>query len=421
MESKAKPVVLIATAERWTSTARLSLALQSLGCEIALLGPGDHPAAICGAVQRRFRYDPLRPLHTLRRAIRIVQPTTLLPADEIVTGQVGELWAGLKNETDGDSGPLESLLRRSLGSAGQLLETGSRVGLFRAAQAEGIPTPETREIRAAEDLPAAFQALGTPLVLKADATSGGRGVRVVSTLEEARKTYRGFAAAPSMGRAIARGFLYRDWNHLRPSARSERRGVSAQRLVRGAERTAMALTHDGKVLALQCFEVVHTWKEHGPSSVLRRIGDERMEEAVRALVRRQHYTGFCGFDFIVDPASGVPLLLECNARPTQLAHLSFGPGRDLVAAYVREIAGLGDAYDRPSATARELIALFPQELQREPESPVFRKAFHDVPWEAPAVLYRALRGNPQLRAALIAQRRPVTRAHEQGSPLQAAP
>jgi hypothetical protein len=368
-----------------------------------LVAPGDHPATPCGAVRRRFRYDPLRPLQSLRRAVRAAEPTALLPADEVVTGQVEELWESVRGH---EGGTLGTLLRQSLGDSARLRETGSRLGLLHAAQAEGIPVPDTMEIRDACDLSAAAGRLGLPMVLKAEATSGGRGVRVVGSLEDAQTAYRAFAAAPSLGRAVARGFVHRDWNHLRPSTRREGRGVSAQRMVRGVERTAMAVAYNGNLLALQCFEVVHTWKERGPSSVLKRVDDESMEFAARTLVRRQKYTGFCGFDFIVDPTSGVPLLLECNVRPTQLAHLPLGPGRDLVAAYVRAIVGT-EVCDRPAATSRELIALFPQELQRDPESPVFGEAFHDVPWESPALLYRALRGNSQIRAALIAQQRPI--------------
>ena len=416
---KSKPVVLMATAERWTSTARLAQALQSLGCEVVLVAPGDHPATACGAAGKRFRYDPLRPLHSLRKAIRATLPAAILPADEIVTCQLGELWADAKGRAGESPEFLGALLRHSLGDPERLCDTGSRMGLYRAAKDENIPTPDTIELQSAGDLAVAMRRLGCPLVLKADATSGGRGVRVVVSLEEAERAYRAFSVAPHMPRAILHGIRHRDWTHVRTSARRERRGVSAQRMIHGVERNAMAVVHQGEVLALQCFEVVHTWKERGPSSVLRRIDDAAMEHAARTLARRQKITGFCGFDFIVDPVTGTPLLLECNARPTQLAHLPLGPGHDLVAAYVRRIVGLPEVHDRMSATARELVALFPQELQRDPESPALREAFHDVPWGSPALLYRALRGDNELRAALIAQSTPAQRARESAVALQA--
>ena len=344
----------------------------------------------------------------------------MLPADEIATRQLGELWQQVKLQGGPERQSFHALLTRSVGDPERLSEAGSRVLLQHAAEGESVATPETMEIANESELRAALARLGTPLVLKADATSGGRGVRMAGDLEEAARIYRRFAKAPRMPRAVLRGFLHRDWTHVRSSARGERRAVTAQRMVAGVERTAMVLACRGEVLALESFEVVHTWKERGPSSVLRRVEDARMALGIRKLVRRLQSTGFCGFDFIVDAKTGEPLLLERNARPTQLAHLSLGSGHDLVAAYVRSIVGLGETRDRLAATGRETIALFPQELQRDPQSAALQEAFHDVPWESPALLERVLRSDPALRTRLQLPRRPAQRSAESGVSLQAA-
>ncbi len=415
-ESVRKPVVLLAAAERWTSTARLALSLRSLGCDPMLVGPGDHPAVICGAVSRHFRYDPLRPLSSLHQALHSSHAAAVLPADETVTCQLGELWERMKPGNGRERDVLQGLLERSLGAPEKLRETGSRMPLQRAAEAEGVATPETLEIRKASELSDAMKRLGAPMVLKADASSGGRGVCVVRTLDEAERAWRRFAMPPRMTRAMMRGILRRDWNHMRPAMLGQRRGVTAQRLVRGVERTAMAVAHDGELLAVESFEVVQTWKLHGPSSVLRRVQDPRTDASIRALVRRLQITGFSGFDFIVDAANGKPLLLERNARPTQLAHLSFGSGRDVAAAYVRAIVGR-EVEDRAAATGRNLIALFPHELQRDPESPVLQDALHDVPWESQALIDYVLRGDARLRA-LIDAGGYLPRGHESSVRLQ---
>lgn len=409
-----KPVVLLATAERWTSTARLAMALRNLGCEIALLAPGDHPATVCGAVTECLRYDPLRPLHSLQEALQTVAPTTILPADETVTCQLGELWTRKKAQAGRERERLCDVIQRSLGDPDRLCETGSRMALQRAAEAEGVPTPATMEIAKCGDLAVALEQLGSPMMLKADASSGGRGVRTVASLEEAEAAWRAFSVAPHVPRALLRGVLRRDWTHLRPAVRRERRGVTAQKMVVGPERTAMVVGQRGELLACELFEVVHTWKLRGPSSVLRRVEDPTTEAHIRALLRRMKITGFAGFDFIVDRSTSQPLLLERNARPTQVAHLSFGGGHDLAAAYVRAIVGRSEVRDRAAATARPLIALFPHELQRDPESPSLREAFHDVPWESPELMQRALRGEGKLWEAL----QPA--GHESGVSLQVA-
>ena len=104
----------------------------------------------------------------------------------------------------------------------------------------------------------------------------------------------------------------------------------------------MALCHEGEVVAFVCLEVVRTWYMRGSSTVVRLVEDEAMETAMRRVAGFLRVSGFCGFDFVVEGTSGTPLLIEMNPRPTQLAHLALGPGRDLVAAYVREILGRGE-------------------------------------------------------------------------------
>ena len=83
---------------------------------------------------------------------------------------------------------------------------------------------------------------------------------------------------------------------------------------------------------------------------------------------------------------------------------------------MRAIAGR-EVGDRAAATGRELIALFPHELQRDPASPVLRDALHDVPWESPALIEYVLRGDGTLRELLYADR-PLLRGHESGVSLQ---
>jgi hypothetical protein len=152
----------------------------------------------------------------------------------------------------------------------------------------------------------------------------------------------------------------------------------------------MVAAAHGEVLAAVCFEVVQTRWERGPSTVLRVVDDAGMLRTMRAVVKRLGVSGFCGFDFVVDQATGTPLVIEMNARPTQLVHCPLGPGKDLVAAYVRGVLGMNVA-DREAVTTKPLIALFPQEVERDPKSPWLAEAYHDVPWNEPKLIERALR------------------------------
>jgi hypothetical protein len=151
----------------------------------------------------------------------------------------------------------------------------------------------------------------------------------------------------------------------------------------------MAVCRQGEICVSACLEVVEHWSERGPSSVVRVIADAAMETAMRRVVKRIGVTGFCGFDFM-EGEDGTPLLIEMNPRPTQLVHLALGPGRDLVAAYAREVLGMAEVEDRTRLVSGDTIAVFPQELQRDPESAWLRSGYSDVPWESPELVRRAL-------------------------------
>ena len=83
------------------------------------------------------------------------------------------------------------------------------------------------------------------------------------------------------------------------------------------------------------------------------------------------------------------MLIEMNPRPTQLTHLAFGDGLDLVAAFARAHAGLAVCDRVSEVTEGCAVAVFPLEMQRA-DGLMLRGAFHDVPWSEPAMMRRIL-------------------------------
>jgi glutathione synthase/RimK-type ligase-like ATP-grasp enzyme len=389
--SKTPPAVLIITSGAWVSTARLSLALKSFGCNIGLHAPVSHPAFSTDVASFRSHYNALIPRAGVLRALRNFQPDFVIAADELMVLLLEEIW-----QAEPAGSPLRALIQRSIGGEKTMLAARSRMELARVASRLDVPTPDTVELEHPRDVQAAIRELGLPLVMKADATSGGRGVRILDDAARGTAEWRRLRGPLSLARAGSRGLQYREWNHMRTWARRELRGVTAQRFITGQERNAMALCVDGKVMACTLLEVVQTWCERGPSSVLRIIDDPAMQSAIEKTAAALGVTGFCGFDFMVEEGTGRCLLLEMNPRPTQLAHLALGPGRDLVAAYLRGVVGLEYVRDREAATYGDTIALFPQELQRDEESELLTRAFHDVPWDQPRLIERVLGRIPQV-------------------------
>ena len=157
----------------------------------------------------------------------------------------------------------------------------------------------------------------------------------------------------------------------------------------------MVVAHEGRVEACVCFEVVRTWYARGPSSVLRVVEDPTMRSMAERICAALGTSGFCGFDFFLETETQELVMIEMNTRPTQLVHLPCGEGKDMVAAYLRAVMGL-PCQDRPKATGlHDCVALFPQEMLRDPESELLVEAFHDVPWECPALVEQALGEVPE--------------------------
>jgi hypothetical protein len=126
-----------------------------------------------------------------------------------------------------------------------------------------------------------------------------------------------------------------------------------------------------------------------------------MDRAAKVLASRLKLSGFDGLDFILygeseDEESGTPWLIEMNSRATQIAHLALGPGHDLAAAAFSAIGGV-PVHPRPLLTTEDTIALFPQEWERDPNSQWIRSAYHDVPWDAPALVRTYVNQRPGLR------------------------
>jgi hypothetical protein len=135
-----------------------------------------------------------------------------------------------------------------------------------------------------------------------------------------------------------------------------------------------------------------------------------MADSARKIAARFGLSGLYGLDYMRD-AQGRVFLLEINPRATPTSHLALGMGHDLAAALLS--AAGQPVPDRPAVTEKSHIALFPQELGRDPASPHLAAGYHDLPLE-----------DPRLAAALGAGSQTLTSfssAFSGLSPLDGAP
>lgn len=374
-----KPTVLIFTTTRWFPTARLAVAFSNAGCTVDAVCPSNHPLQTTKSFRQVDRYSNFAPLRSLARAIRAAKPDLIVPGDDLATHRLHQLHR-LESLNGGKDSAICALIERSLGSHESFPVVYQRASFMQMAAELGIRVPKTSAIANPDELRRWIADVGFPLVIKADATSGGEGVKIARTQEEAHRAFRKLHAPPLLARAAKRALLDGDATLLTPSLLRRRPVVSAQAFVDGREANSTVACWNGTVLAALHFEVVNKKHSTGHATVLRLIDHSEMIRTVETMVRRLNLSGIHGFDFMIETDSGNAYLIEINPRSTQVGHLALGPGRDLPAALVAAVTRQ-TVHPALATTENRTIALFPQEWTRDPASPFLQSAYHDVPWD----------------------------------------
>jgi predicted ATP-grasp superfamily ATP-dependent carboligase len=282
----------------------------------------------------------------------------------------------------------QALVNRSLGDASSYRDLESRSRIAALAKEHGVATPETEVVGSAGDLEAWIERNEFPFVLKVDGTSGGYGVRIVSTPGEARAAFSAISVPIDFPRALKRALVDRDNTYLMASLKRRRPVVNAQRFITGEEITCTCACWQGRLLACIVLRVLKTNGRVGSASVVQVHENPKVLQSVEGMIGRLKSSGIYGFDFIVDQASGQPHLLEINPRATPTTHLRTSAG-SLACALKAVLVGGGDQPE-PLYVNCDTIALFPQERLRDPESDFLRSACDDIPRNEPGFVQACL-------------------------------
>jgi hypothetical protein len=379
-----KPTVLLAMTTRWLPMVRLAMAFNNAGFRVTAVCLPHHPLKKTQAACETYTYDSLAPLRSITSAIKVSRPDLIVPGDDLATMQLHALY---KRELTrgGKCSPICCVIERSLGSPSSFPQVYARTGLLEIAQEEGVRVPKTEVLTDVNQLREWGARRGFPAVLKSNGSSGGEGVRIVHTLEQAERAFRTLEAPPLLARAAKRALVDGDKTLILPSLLRRRSGLNVQEYVSGHEATSTVACWQGTVLAGLHFEVLSKTTPTGPASVMRLIDSCEMSTVAEKIVGRLNLSGIIGFDFMLEKQSGNPHLIEVNPRATQVGHLNLGPGRDLPAALYAAFTGEA-IREAPKVTENRIIALFPQEWKLNPESPFLQSGYHDVPWEEPELI-----------------------------------
>ena len=219
---------------------------------------------------------------------------------------------------------------RFVGPHADVMEAvGDKVTAREAAGRAGVPvvpgTGRVNDVAAAET---AAEEIGYPVLLKASAGGGGRGIRAVTTPEELRKAFP--QASAEAQAAFGDGGMFIEKRIERP---------------RHVEVQVMADEH-GSVVHLferECSIQRRKQKliEEAPSPSISPVVRERLCASAVALAVEVGYTNAGTVEFLVDVDSDAHYFIEVNAR-IQVEHgvTEMVTGIDLVAEQLRVAGGL---------------------------------------------------------------------------------
>jgi hypothetical protein len=337
-----------------------------------------------------FHYSSLFPLDSLAHAIEATDPQLIIPFDDLATQNLHELYKRAKML--GSSGArIAALIERSLGSPKSHAIVDSRYETIGVAREEGIRAPHTGVVNTVDDLRSWGAAQPLPWVLKAAGTWGGRGVRLVSSIEQAEQGLRELTSLFSARRVFKRSIVNRDPFGLRPWWKRTKPDVIIQSYIQGRPANCAVVCWEGRVLAGIGVEVVSTLGPTEPAMIVRVVDSPEMMSAAEGIARRLSLTGFIGLDFMIEDSSGAAYFIEMNPRCTPLCHIQLGKGRDMIGALAAQLSG-EMFHEMPPVTQNELIAYFPQAW--DSNSKFLEFCFQDLPEGEPALLQELRRPWP---------------------------
>jgi acetyl-CoA carboxylase biotin carboxylase subunit len=205
---------------------------------------------------------------------------------------------------------------------------GDKVAGRIAARAAGVPTIPGSDgvVRDPEEARAIAARIGFPLMIKAAAGGGGRGIRVARDMAELEQLMA--TASAEAKAAFGDGGLY------------------LEKLVGRARHVEVQVLGDGR-------EVIHLYErecslqrrrqkvwEEAPSPALSSAARAGLSSAAAALARNVGYRGAGTIEFLHDDATGAFYFIEMNTR-IQVEHpvTEFVTGIDLVREMIRISAG----------------------------------------------------------------------------------
>jgi len=364
------PRVLVLALENWLGAARLPRALSVAGFQVSLLCypntlisltkfaddrdicvPSDSAEIVAQRILSLVEKNQTRMIIAGDdRAVRFLQhivevaPTGLLPKE------------------------LTDLARASLPDPSAFKYGDDKEAASRLMDELGVRTPRRQLIWSTGDL-REFAAMGLPIVIKPLTGTAGQGVQILRTQDD-----------------------------VRAATIDPRSSWMAQQYIVGKSAGSASVALNGDCFATLAYEKTLTYPgETGPASVATRLDHDEFHIWAGAFAKATHFNGFFSPGYMVEDSTGEPYFLEVNSRVVPMATCAARLGLDLCKCLFAKIVGAPIPKLDPEAP--KVIAFYPQELHRDPNSPN-RHLLLDEPVDDPLIHKAMERGIEMLAAGL---------------------
>ena len=192
----------------------------------------------------------------------------------------------------------------SVSSLESLKIANNKLALFEYMQENGLPAPKFRAVNSVEDVDAAIEQIGVPVVFKTNEGSGSRGMRIIDPSKSRFDIL--FHEKPTSAYVTLQDFKETLQEGQMPP-------MMAMEYLPGHEYTVDMVCENGKVLYNMCRRGLNVQT----SIILDGVVEEKPEitQLCARVAEKLKLTGNIGFD-VKERADGTPVIMECNPRAT---------------------------------------------------------------------------------------------------------
>lgn len=382
-----KKILIVALAKDWTGISRLPSGLKRAGFEVTALCPEGSYLSKTRYLDVLYTYPTFT--YTRSKLIYLLMLSAIrkAKADLIIAGDE-EALLGLQKLANLLSGvpflnKYSQEIRRSIVAPEFDHVVLNKSRLVDLCTQNGVLAPKNVRVESLEKALEKAPEFGYPLVLKFDFGYGASGVSICQNEADLKQ---GFAKHKQAGLgAKLKSFIKQLFFVVQEEQEAS---ISLQQYVSGQVGQSAFCSKNGVMFAVNPMLKYRTYPgATGPSSVNKGIDCAEIAKASEVVASKLGYTGFGSLDFILDEKTQRPYVIELNPRPIPTTHFS----EEISAVDLCEslYKGLNGLPIQPKPYKPWLVALFPNEKRRDPNSEFIKNGYHDIP-----------KNDPELMAAL---------------------